>query len=142
MGKVLLDNVCNYLGLQWSIQNNIIKIFPAGASTGITAVSLSPTSGIIESPQKENIDNKEFTKKENNAISGQSISVSGTRVKRLAGDGWKIKALLQPDVEPGSVIVAESAEIPSGSRLRVIEVEHSGDTHGPEWTSTIITRIM
>lgn len=142
MGKVLLDNVCNYLGLEWSIQNNCIKLFPVDTSDGISIVSLSPTCGLIGSPERSNIDNKELTKKELGMVTGKSTTALGKKIKKRIGGGWKIKALLQPEVEPGNIIMVESDEIPFGTQLRVIEVEHVGDTHGQDWTSTIYAKVM
>jgi hypothetical protein len=142
MGKVLLNNVCNYLGLEWSIQNNKLKLFPIGENDGISVVSLSPTCGLIGSPQRDNIDNKQFTKKEVNVTYGKTTTVLGKKIRQRISGGWKIKALLQPDVEPGNVIVVESDEIPTGSQFRVVEIEHAGDTYGQEWTSTIYARLI
>jgi hypothetical protein len=142
MGKVLLDNVCNYLGLIWSIQNNTLKLIASGSSDGITVVSLSSSSGLIDSPDKINTDSKEFTKKERNTISGKETTVLGKKVLKKIGGGWKIRALLQPSIEPGNVIMVASDEIPDGSKFRVIEIEHSGDTYGQDWMSTITARIL
>jgi hypothetical protein len=142
MGKVLLDNVCNYLGLIWSIQNNTLKLLASGSSDGAAIMSLSSSSGLIGSPEKINVDSQEFTKKERNAMSGKETTALGKKVFKKIGGGWKIRTLLQPTVEPGSVIEVSSEEIPSGSHFRVIEVEHSGDTHGQEWTSLITARLM
>ena len=142
MGKVLLDNVCNYLGLVWSIQNNTLKLLASGSSEGISIVRLSPSSGLIGSPEKINTDSQEFTKKERNTISGKEVSVLGKKILKKIGGGWKIRALLQPTIEPGNVIEVSCNEIPEGSKFRIIEIEHNGDTHGQDWTSTITARIL
>jgi mannose-6-phosphate isomerase class I len=97
---------------------------------------------LVGSPIRDNIDNKEYTKKEVTAIFGKTTTALGKQIRKRISGGWKIKALLQPNIEPGNVIVVESDEIPAGSKFRVIEVEHIGDTHGPDWTSTIYARLM
>jgi hypothetical protein len=51
--------------------------------------------------------------------------------------GWKIKALLQPTIEPGSVVAIRSIEIPTETHFRVVEVTHTGDTHGNDWTTSM-----
>jgi len=115
--KVLLNNVCDYLGLEWSIQNNEIKLVKSGASDGAQVVYLTPGTGLIGSPSR--------------------LRDVGTKSKKDKNiEGWKLDCLLQPMLEPGGVVKVKSADIPEGL-YRIIDVEHSGDTHGTEWKSTL-----
>lgn len=48
-----LDRLCGGAGLEWSIQNGALQILPIGASLSGQAIVLSPASGLIGSPTKE-----------------------------------------------------------------------------------------
>jgi len=123
MGRVLLNNVCLYLGLDWSIQNDEIKLQRTGMTDETKIVQLSASSGLIGSPERVlNISHKS---KQKNAIKG-----------------WKIKSLLMPQIEPGNLIFVQSKEIPIGATFKVIEVHHIGDTHGNDWTTEMVTVIL
>jgi hypothetical protein len=125
MGKVLLNNLCNYLGLEYSIQNNQLKLFPSGKSDGARIVSLTPETGLIGSPERlsdVNMDSFVMNTKRN-------------KKEKKHNPGWKVKSLLQPAIEPGSIIQVTSEEIKTPTQFRVVEVTHTGDTHGSDWTS-------
>ena len=47
-----LDHVTKSLGLEWSIQNNLLRVDLAGELNGETAALLSPGSGLIGSPSR------------------------------------------------------------------------------------------
>jgi hypothetical protein len=115
----LLDYVCESAGLEWSFQNNSLKIQNKKETDFIQAVHLSPNTGLISSPERMQ-------------------DITGSKSKNdIDVPGWKIKALLQPKIEPGNPISIESRDIKNGSIFKVHEVEHSGDTHGEEWHTTI-----
>ena len=48
-----LDRLCAGAGLEWSIQNGALQILPLGTALSGQAIVLSPTSGLIGSPTKE-----------------------------------------------------------------------------------------
>jgi hypothetical protein len=118
-----LDKVTKFLGLDWSIQNNAIKFVEFDKSDGTRLVSLTPETGLIGSPQRL----QGVTRK----AKGKSTSTK---------PGWKITALLRPEIIPGGRIRIESREIPQYSEFTVSTVEHSGDTHGKDWTSQVEVR--
>jgi hypothetical protein len=111
------------MGLDWSIQSNAIKFVEFDKSDGSRVVSLNPNTGMIGSPQRL----QGITRK----AKGKSTSTK---------PGWKIKALLRPEIVPGGQIQIESREIPQNSKFTVSTVEHSGDTHGSDWTSQVEVR--
>ncbi len=126
-GKVLLDNLCKYLSLEYSIQNNQLKLFPTGSSDGARIVSLNPRTGLIGSPERLN----------DVFLDSYTMNTKTKKKSKKHTAGWKVVALLQPSVEPGSVIEVQSDEIKTPTRFRVVEVTHSGDTHGNDWTSSM-----
>lgn len=126
-GKILLNNLCDYLGLEYSIQNNQLKIFPTGSSDNSKIILLTSATGLIGSPERLNDVNLD-------------TFVMNTKKKKKEKKhvaGWKIKALLQPTIEPGSVVAIRSIEIPTETHFRVVEVTHTGDTHGNDWTTSM-----
>lgn len=130
--KVLFNNLCDYLGVEYSIQNNQLKIFPSGASDGARIVSLSSKTGLVGSPERMSdvlldkfVMDKKLKKK-----------------KKVHTAGWRIEALLQPTVEPGSVVQVQSDELQSATKFRVVEVIHDGDTHGHDWTTKMNLEAM
>ncbi len=48
-----MAKVCNYLGLEWSIQNQEIQILKKGGSVPRVALVLSESTGMIDSPELE-----------------------------------------------------------------------------------------
>jgi hypothetical protein len=122
-GKVLFENLCMYLGLEWSVQNGELKFSQVEQSDYVEVAHLTPETGLIGSPdrQKDEASNPNAKK----------------RKKHKAPGGWKIKAVLQPKIEPGSLVVVNSTEIKTDTRFRVVTVEHNGDTHGNNWFTTM-----
>ena len=98
-------------GYHWSIQANKMQIVKDQDSAEGTAFLISQSSGLIESP--------EFT----------------TPEKAGKPSELKIKTLLYPEIIPGVTIDLESLFI-SGF-FRVNKVDHTGDTHGDDWTTEI-----
>jgi len=140
--KVLLTNVCNYLGVEWSIQNNQAKLIPVGKADTAKIIYLTPETGLIGSPEKIKDDalalyGSQFRKKETIKV----VGATGKKYRKSVGGGYKIKSLLQPFVEPGSVVQVKSDTI-NDVQFRVVEVEHVGDTHGNDWYSNINAMVI
>lgn len=115
-----LTKATDFLGLSWTIQNNEVKFTLRDGDDGITALVLSPTTGMIGSPER---------------LSGTSRKAKGESKK--VTPGWRIESLLQPKVLPKNKIVLSSREIPENSIFTVTNVTHTGDTHGTVWSSRI-----
>jgi len=112
--KDALDLVCDRLGLEWSIQNDELQFVIDGETTGTEAILLSPTTGLIGSPRRNQDRN-------------------GIATAEGPPPGLIVECLLEPRLEPGGRVKIESAEY-SGI-YRIVTVEHKGDTHGKDWTS-------
>lgn len=112
LAKDALSKITEFLGLEWSIQDNEVKLVPVDGADGYPVVLLSSDSGMIDSPVK--LDDKK---------------------NKLAG--WSVRALLMPGIEPASRVALESEEIPSGSIYTVSSISHNGDTWGDAWTSKL-----
>ena len=137
-GRVLLTNVCVYLGLEWSVQNNELKLVPVNASDELQVVSLDPTNGLIESPQRlQDASSYLHAKKDSRSAVGKSTPAAGKVQKKKVLGGLKVRCLLRPEVDPGNIVQIASERFPQ-ALYRVVEVEHTGDTHGNDWTTTMV----
>lgn len=98
----------------WSVQNGKLKIIALDGTDKTLAQEITPETGMIGS--LERLDD---------VISGKGVQV-----------GWRVKCLLMPALEPGSRVILNSTDLPQRAAYKILEVEHSGDTHGTDWTST------
>ena len=145
-----MGKVCNYLGLEWSIQNQEIQIIKKGGSTAKTAIVLSPETGMIGSPELEaktmsdKLAAKQgITTKSDGVIVKKSdkLLASGKQPKdRLEVQGYKVRTLLQPTLIPGDVVKVEAEGV--NNFFKIEKVTHQGDTHGSEWETEINVRFL
>ncbi|NBP03538.1 MAG: hypothetical protein EBU90_26285 [Proteobacteria bacterium] len=85
-----LTRLCASAGLSWSVQDGILQLLPIGRALSRVAVSLSPSTGLVESPQ------------------------------RSRGSTVKAKALLLPDLVPGRLVALESEAVRGVFRLEEV----------------------
>lgn len=141
-----MDKCCNYAGAEWSIQNREIQVIKKGGVLRKQAYLISPDTGLIGSPQQES---RTMTEK---AAADAGITASQPGVRRVRSknkenevqemlrvDGFKVRSLLLPIVEPGGYVQLKSAGVPL-SFFRVEEVSHEGDTHGSNWQTELTLR--
>lgn len=103
----LLDSA----GYTWSVQDGRLQILPVGGVTTEQAVVLSPSTGLVGSPEH------------------------GAPAKKGKPGVVKLRSLLQPRLKPGGRVSVDSETVKG--LLRVLEVNHSGDTAGPDWYSDL-----
>jgi hypothetical protein len=142
-----MTSVCQYLGLEWSIQNQEIQILKKGGSLKRTAIVLSSDTGMIGSPALEakTMSEKAAAKI---GISATSAGVIKRRKEDAKGEvddmleiqGYKITSLLQPTIEPGHVIKLEAEGV--DGFFKVEKIEHIADTHGADWKSVLSVRFI
>lgn len=119
--KKALDVLTDKLGLEWSIQDNEVKVVEDGKTDGTQAILISKTTGMVGAPER-------------------SLNIVKASKKRgIVEDrpGWTVKSLLLPFAEPGGVVQIEADEIPAGSVFRIESVEHQGDIYGNDWTTEL-----
>lgn len=118
--KDAMDKICKSMGLEWSVQNGGVQVLESGKpdNSDPRGIVLTSESGLIGSPERlrQIQDDPNVDKKPN---------------------GYTIKALLVPKINPGGYVAVRSRDIPRATAYRVESVEHKGDTHGDDWTSTI-----
>jgi hypothetical protein len=123
LAKDALTKVTKYMGLNWSIQNNEIRLIPFDGDDKTRAVNLSPETGLIGSPER---------------LTGSTRKAKGLSKKDKPG--WRFRSLLQPKINPTGKILVTSREIKEGSTFTVFNVTHAGDNYGSEWETTIEVR--
>lgn len=110
--SVALTQLLAPLGLGWSVQNGEIQALGTeNDKLAVAAVLLSPETGLIGSPEH------------------------GTPDKKGKPSVLKARCFLRPQIRPGSTVQIQSAG--TNGLYRVEQVEHIGDTAGPEWYTQI-----
>lgn len=117
-----LDIILERTGWEWIIVNNVLIISEQNKSNNETIMQyLSPGTGLLDKPKR--FKNKPHKSKK-------------TKIKKnKLLDGWKIKSLLIPSIQPKSLISVSSEEL-DGIFL-VKAVKFTGDTHGKAWFAEI-----
>ncbi len=108
-----MDKLSGKLNAEWSVQNNELQVTLLDTPTNDVAILISPDSGLLGAPERR--------------------TDQGTPRSPSQKDGWIIRSLLQPTIEPRSRIVVESETV-SGT-FQVKELQHVGDTHSQDWTT-------
>jgi hypothetical protein len=127
--KTLLDQLARNNGFSWSIQNDEIVIVSDSDTPPADILVLSPETGLVGVPERIN---DSIDKKESQVP--VSTTTTGEDKKR---PGWNVEAKLFPEVVPGDFIALQFRARPEGEIVKIIEVEHSGDTYGEAWTTKL-----
>ena len=124
-----LTEICNALGLSWSIQNNILNVILAGGTSTNRGLVFSPSSGLVGVPER--IVQAEY--KSNKSNPKKTAKKKAKKEKPRKKAGWKINTLLVPSVNPADLVKVESKWITGW--FRVEKVSHRGDYNGTNWGS-------
>ena len=143
-----MTKACEYLGLEWSIQNREIQVLKKGKAVEMQAFVLSADTGMIDSPESESktmseaaAAKKGITTKQKGVVQSFGTDDTGTKNRKLEVQGYKVKSLLQPTLQPGGYVKLETKSI-KGEFFRVEAVTSVGDTHGQAWNSDLILRYV
>ena len=129
--KDALTEICNALGLSWSIQNNILNIILAGGTSTNRGLVFSPQSGLVGVPER--ITQAEYKSNKSNPQKTQKEKAKKEEPRKKAG--WKINTLLVPSVNPADMVKVESKWITGW--FRVEKVSHRGDYNGNNWGTSM-----
>ena len=116
----VLDKLVGKLDAQWSFQNNELQVMPKLGNNGSPVFRIASDTGMIGSPTRD-VDTSLVT------TAPQS-------------DGWKVSALLRPELGPGDRVEIESDIADASGIYHIKDITHSGDTHGADFTSTMSVR--
>jgi len=115
--KEALNKVIDKAGLEWSVQNEEIQIIKKRNVTKTQEIIISQLEGLIEQPEK---------------LHDLEANLAGAQPK----PGYRIKMLLNPDIEPGIKVFLESPNVQlEQPEFRVEKVTHTGDN----WAGDFIT---
>lgn len=141
-----MGKVCQYLGAEWSIQNQQIQVLKKGGVAKRTAILLSPETGLIGSPALEakTLSDKAAAKQgittNSSGVIKRNTEKNGDIKERLEIQGYKCKSLLQPTILPGDLVKLKSEGI--DNFFKVEKVVHSGDNFGADWHSELSLRFV
>jgi hypothetical protein len=131
-----MTEVCKYLGLEWSIQNQQLQVLKQGGVAKRTAVLISSDTGMIGSPALE-AKTMSLTRAAKMGITTNTAGVilrdpkSGSDKQRLQVQGYKVKSFLNPTIEPGGVMQVKARGI--DDFFRIEKTIFTADTHGSDW---------
>jgi len=114
-----LTRVTDFLGLDWSFQNDVLTLIKKDTSDGRRAVRVSPETGLINSPVR------------------QTVEIQKAKgLSKKTRPGWEFNTLLNPKIVPNGQISLESKFIPDSGIFKVFSVTHQGDN----WEGDFITK--
>lgn len=133
-----MDEICAFLGLEWSAQGSEIQIIKKGGVYSDQAVLLSSNTGLLGSPKPEA---KNMTDKKA-ARAGVKYGQDGVRRytktdptakvterQMYEVEGYTVESLFNPSIYPGAVVVLQSVDI-DNKTFRVEECSYDIDSHG------------
>jgi len=112
-----MDKLGAKLGFSWSVQDGELQVLKTGNANKEPAVYLSKATGMIGTPERLQDKGK------------------ATLVIDQNKPGWRVSSLLMPKIKVGGRILITSPQIEQKTPFHVVNVEHTGDTHGNDWTT-------
>lgn len=142
-----MAKVCQFLGAEWSIQNQEIQVLKKGGVAKRVAIVLSSSTGMIGSPALEAktmgekaAAKKGITTSTAGVIKRPKENDKGEVKERLEIQGYKVASLLQPTIEPGHAVKLEAEGVDNW--FKVEKLTHTGDTHASEWKTELSLRFI
>lgn len=142
--RTALHKVTQGTGLEWSIQNQQLQVVQRLGTTRRQAVVLAVDTGLLGQPERtreaatEKAASKGQAKGQAKAAEPASAA-SAASAKPASGqqqrDGWKVKSLLLPTINPGDLVKVESRTVDAWQRVET--VHHTGDSEGGDWQTEL-----
>jgi len=140
MAKDMLTNVCNKLGLQWSVQNSNLQIIPQTGTIVQQPIIINEDTGMQGIPQRFTFRRTDMYRP---VVRNPTQVPTAPQVPPSQPSGYKVNVALKPEVLPGSPIVLQSTHLNFKGTFRVDNVRHEGDTWGPIWSSQMeVTEVV
>lgn len=124
-----MTRVLAQFGLEWSFQNEQLRIIPVDAAVPGTIRVISQGDGMLESP----VMTPPRFKTPHKAVHHRRSTSHSTAIPNVAK--LKVKHTLYPELVPGEVIQLQSRSINGNFVIEVLQ--HEGDLFGNDWTTTI-----
>lgn len=127
-----LDKVVAGTGLEWSVQNGELQIVDKGKPTKRQGVVLAKDSGLIGYPERTR---EAARAKSADSEDEKKSKRQKTTLSNQAKDGWNVKSLLLPQVNPADKVRLESLSVTGWFRAET--VKHIGDSHSGDWVTEL-----
>lgn len=134
-----LDKIVAGTGLEWSVQNGELQVVNKGKPTKRQGVVLAVDSGLIGSPERT----REAARgKSADSEDQKQANRKRTSLSNQAQDGWNVKSLIVPQINPADKVKLESVSISGWFRAET--VKHTGDSHSGDWITEmhLVERII
>lgn len=127
-----LDKIVAGTGLEWSVQNGELQIVNKAKTTRRQGVVLALDSGLIGSPERmrEAARSKNCDEKDKKKAKKQQKATD-----KQAKDGWTVRSLLLPQINPADKVKVESQTVEGWFRAET--VKHTGDSHSGDWQTEL-----
>lgn len=132
-----LERVVKSLGLTWSIQNGVLQILPKGTPLKVQAFRITPTSGLVGSPESA-IDATLSLGNPQQFAPGAKQKTAHPPKPKSPGI-LRLRTLLIPTMRPGAPIILESAAF--NGNYFLTEVEYVGQSWSQSWHCNCVARI-
>lgn len=127
-----LHKACSAAGLEWSIQNQAIQVVKINGRTQREAIVLRAEGGLIGYPERTRRGAVEKARVQDQRT-GDIVVIESAQQQK---DGWRVRSLLLPQVNPGDTLILRSAEV--DEICRADEVRHTGNFHDGDWVTDML----
>lgn len=130
--RTALNKIVAGTGLEWSVQNGELQVVNRAKTTRRQGVVLAADSGLIGSPERvrEAARSKQADEKDKKNSKKQKKTTD-----KQAKDGWNVRSLLLPQINPADKVKIESVTVEGWFRAE--SVKHTGDSHSGEWQTEL-----
>ncbi|MBB1593528.1 hypothetical protein [Achromobacter sp. UMC46] len=129
--RTALHKVTQGTGLEWSIQNQQLQVLQRGGTTRRQAVVLAVDTGLLGHPERVREAAQEKAKPKGKPANDAANPVSAHQER----DGWSVKSLLLPMINPGDLVKLESRTVEAFQRVE--KVQHKGDSETGDWLTEL-----
>lgn len=130
--RTALNKIVAGTGLEWSVQNGELQVVNKARTTRRQGVVLAVDTGLIGSPERvrEAARSKQADENDKKSAKKQNVEPS-----QQAKDGWNVRSLLLPQINPADKVKIESLTVEGWFRAE--SVKHTGDSHSGEWQTEL-----
>lgn len=125
--RTALNKIVAGTGLEWSVQNGELQIVNKAKNTRRQGVVLAADSGLIGSPER--------VREAARSKKAEASKKKTAKTSKQAKDGWQVRSLLLPQVNPADKVRLESRTVSGWFRAET--VKHIGDSHRGDWQTEI-----
>jgi len=126
--RTLMDKITKAGNHEWSVQNGNLQVIETGMVTTRQGIVISADSGLVGSPERER---KAY--EGNSAQPTKSGKAKKTNDPLKEFDGWRVKTLLMPQLNPGDRVQMDTRDVQGV--FRSDRSRNRGDNKDGDWES-------